>query len=801
MLRRVLIATSVLLFGGSALIGVHFSGATWTYQSTTPVSVSVATDWTPPTVTLSDPPSGFTPGTMVSLTATAADDRSAIDAASVRIEFAQVGAVLWTPLSGCTTSGSNPLSFTCSWNTTGLALGDYQLRATAADTAGIAAISPVKTTTAVGANSGSVVLSPLASAVRGSVQVTGSLFTLSGANTFIDLWFRPVGGTWTKNPNICNTQAVTSLTCSWNTVGLTDGQYEVQAHGKVEGSDSYDTQIVTVDNTSPTGVTISVPSGVLAGNVDLTATASDATSGVANLVFQYRPDSGAWSNCGTDTGAPYSCRLNTNNLSNATSYSFQVVATDGAGNTTTSTSVTRTVDNTPATVSISSPPAGTIIDKTVNIDVAAQSARGVTAVRIQTRAPGGNFTDLCTDTTAPYSCPWDATTLLAGTYDLRAVLSQTSGGDVVSGIRTVAVDHNPGTVTITSPAGGTTISHQNSVTVTGNTMSPSGVTSVTLKATPVNPSGTTASTTCTLGNGTFSCAWDTSAIAYGSYELRAEMKQGNTVVVTTPSAVTVNVDNVTASVAVNLNPAPASGYVKGTETLTATTSSNVNINSVRYDVSPAGANTWAAVCATAPTVAPYTCSWDTLTKANGSYDLRAVMTLANGATVMSSTVTVNVANLKAVDVQAGNQNGTVASGDTLTLTYSTKVNLASIKAGWTGGSTSVSMAFRDAADAGAGSGKDRIDFTDAKLGQVAFQQDYMQTGKGFTFTGTMTAAEVNGATVVTVVLGTPTVGSTNVAAMAGTMTWTPDSGALDFYLQGACAAGAVTESGTADADF
>ncbi|WP_344147324.1 Ig-like domain-containing protein [Nocardioides koreensis] len=642
-------------------------------------------------------------------------------------------------------------------------------------------------------------LSPLANAVRGSVQVTGSLFTLSGANTFIDLWFRPVGGTWTKNPNICNTQAVTSLTCPWNTVGLTDGQYEVQAHGKVEGSDSYDTQIVTVDNTAPTGVTISVPIGVLSGNVDLTATASDATSGVANVVFQYRSGSGAWTNCGADSTAPYSCRLNTSGLNNGASYSFQAVATDAAGNATTSASVTRTVDNTPATVSISSPAAGTIIDKTANIDVAAQSARGVTAVRIQTRAPGGNFTDLCTDTTAPYSCPWDATTLLAGTYDLRAVLSQTSGSDVVSDVRTVAVDHNPGTVTITSPAGGTTISHQNSVTVTGSTKSPSGVTAVTLKATPVNPSGTTTSTNCTLGNGTFSCAWDTSAIVYGSYELRAEMKQGNTVVVKTPSAVTVNVDNVTASVAANLNPAPASGYVKGTETLTATTSSNVNISSVRYDVSPASTNTWTAVCAVAPTVAPYSCAWDTLTKSNGSYDLRAVMTLANGATVTSSTVTVNVANLKAVDVQAGNQNGTVASGDTLTLTYSTKVDLASIKAGWTGGSTSVSMAFRDKTDAGAGTGMDRIDFTDANLGQVVFAQDYVAAG-GVTMTGTMTAADVNGATVITVALGTLT-GATKVATAAGAMTWTPSTAVKDFYLQGACAAGAVTESGAADSDF
>ena len=115
----------------------------------------------------------------------------------------------------------------------------------------------------------------------------------------------------------------------------------------------------------------------------------------------------------------------------------------------------------------------------------------------------------------------------------------------------------------------------------------------------------------------------------------------------------------------------------------------MSIASVRYDVSAAGANTWAAICSPAATTSPYSCTWDTTAVSNATYDLRAVMTLANGSTVTSSTVTVAVVNLKAVDVQAGGLNGSVASGDTLTLTYSTRVDLTSIRSGWDGTATAV----------------------------------------------------------------------------------------------------------------
>ena len=113
-------------------------------------------------------------GAGVPITATASDDRSAIDPASVTVEFAVAGSTTWTPFSGCTTSGTNPLTASCTWDTTLLPDGDYQVRARATDAAGYSTTSAVEPTSIV--NNPGVVLDPFAGAVNAGVQLTTSLF-------------------------------------------------------------------------------------------------------------------------------------------------------------------------------------------------------------------------------------------------------------------------------------------------------------------------------------------------------------------------------------------------------------------------------------------------------------------------------------------------------------------------------------------------------------------------------------------------------------------------------------------------
>ena len=413
MLNRVLLLVSALLLGSSALIGVGFSGASWTDTSNTPVAVSAAPDWTPPSVTMAPLPTAVQ-GTAVTVTATATDDRSSIAAGSMTLAWAPVNTTTWTTLGGCASTGSNPMTYTCTWDTSLTVDGDYQVQATATDTAGYSSTSPVVRTSV--ANNPGVVLTPLPAAIGGTaVSVTGGLYSSGNATATLYLEYAPSGGaTWTQLNGSCTATKATTLTCQWNTTALPDGVYDVRVRS-VGNKDYTDTQSgIVIDNTAPSA-TLSVPSGILSGTVDLTASSGDAGSGVASVAFQYRLSGvSSWSSCGTDTSSPYACSLATSPLTNGATYEFRAVATDQVVNVTATTPKSRTVDNTPATVSIASPLEGTAVDGSLTVQASAQSVQGVASVRIDYRAAGDTFATLCSDTISPYSCSWNTTSLVAG---------------------------------------------------------------------------------------------------------------------------------------------------------------------------------------------------------------------------------------------------------------------------------------------------------------------------------------------------------------------------------------------------
>jgi hypothetical protein len=173
-------------------------------------------------------------------------------------------------------------------------------------------------------------------------------------------------------------------------------------------------------------------------------TAADEHSGVARVVVQYAATgTSTWKELCTTEEEPFSCRLDTATLPDG-SYSFRAVATDLAGNSTTSTAVgNRVVDNTVSSVSVEDP--GASLAGTVTLRAVASSTAGVTSVRIQ-RAPAGTatWTDVCTDTTAPYTCAWSTTQVADGLYDLRAVLLDGAGRTTTSStVASRRVDNNP----------------------------------------------------------------------------------------------------------------------------------------------------------------------------------------------------------------------------------------------------------------------------------------------------------------------------------------------------------------------
>src|SRR5262249_10044967 len=122
--------------------------------------------------------------------------------------------------------------------------------------------------------------------------------------------------------------------------------YSVDVAGNIEAAHTVSFKI---DQTAP-AVSMTGPADTSLTNNNtptLTATASDGPSGIANVQFQIKGGSySAWTNVGSPvTGtSPYSVQV-TSALADGT-YQARAVATDNAGNSTTSTAVSFTVDAT-----------------------------------------------------------------------------------------------------------------------------------------------------------------------------------------------------------------------------------------------------------------------------------------------------------------------------------------------------------------------------------------------------------------------------------------------------------------------
>jgi hypothetical protein len=432
-----------------ALRGFSYSAASFVASSGNVATVQAASDWTPPTVALTAP-SGALSGT-TTLTATASDDRSGV--ASVTIQYQAIGTGGWTTICAKTSA-----PYTCSWNTTLVADGQYDLRAAAVDNAGYTAISDQVRT--VVANNVVVVLTSPGHAVRGTVPLTATIYTSLSLTWTVTTEYAAAGTTQWKTACQSSTVLNNQVSCSWNTSAVASGDYDLRAVARATLGGTYTSAVVadvTVDNIAPTAA-MTDPGSPIRGTVTLAATASDQHSGVSQVQIQYAPSAtGSYQAACTITDTPYSCRFDTTRIVDG-SYSFRAVATDVAGNTTATAAVTnRIVDNTVSSVSMEDP--GAILTGTTTLRAHASSTAGVTSVRFQA-APNGSTTwsDLCTATSAPYTCVWDTTTVADGLYDLRAVLTDGTGSQTTSSVMAARrVDNAPlrGVDVQTANGGGT----------------------------------------------------------------------------------------------------------------------------------------------------------------------------------------------------------------------------------------------------------------------------------------------------------------------------------------------------------
>jgi Bacterial Ig domain/Bacterial Ig-like domain (group 3) len=470
-------------------------------------------DNTAPTAGLTDPGTPLR-GTL-SVSASGTDGGSGV--ANVKVQRSPAGAGTWTDI--CTDSSS---PYSCSWDTTAVSDGLYDLRSVSTDNAGNSTNSSTVTNRRVDNTAPTATMTNPGSPITGTKSFDGTS-TDTGGSGVASLKFQssPTGaGTWS---DMCS-DTTSPYSCSYDTSALSDGQYDFRSlatdnAGNTANSTVYSGAIV--DNTAPT-VTMTDPGQYLKGTITLDATAGDgAGSGVANVKIQRSPaGAGSWTDICTDNSSPYQCAsVNTATWGGDGLYDLRAVATDNVAKTTNSTVVTnRRVDNTAPTAGVTDP--GTPLRLTVTVGATAtDGGSGVANVKVQHSPAGaGTWTDICTDTTPPYSCSWDTTGVTDGLYDLRAITTDNAGNTTTSAtVTNRRVDNTAPTAGLTDP--GSPLRQTVTLNATGTDTGGSGVLNVAIQRAPTGTS--TWTTICTDATSPYSCSWNTTGVSDGGYDLRA----------------------------------------------------------------------------------------------------------------------------------------------------------------------------------------------------------------------------------------------------------------------------------------
>jgi hypothetical protein len=386
----------------------------------------------------------------------------------------------------------------------------------------------------------------------------------------------------------------------------------------------------------------------LAANAVMGMMFISATSGSA---FHQRLTTGAvrTSTTGTAVAAPYWVRLERRGTTLTASQSADGVAWTAIGTMSVTTAdivvglavasgdpaqaATATFDNVAVatavanqapTVSLTAPASGATYKAPASVVISANAADADgTITRVDFFA---GTTLVGSDTTSPYSFTWS--NVPAGTYSLTAAALDNAGATTTSAARSITVANNQApTVTLTSPANGTTYTAPATVAMSATAADADGtVAKVDFFA------GTTLVGTATASPYNFT--W--SNVAAGTYSLTAVATDNDGATRTSAaSSITVS-GRPNQAPAVSLT-APANGA-----TFTAPASITVTASASDADGTIAKVDFFAGTTLIgSDTISPYSISWNNV--GTGSYSLTAVATDNGGLTTTSAarTVTVN----------------------------------------------------------------------------------------------------------------------------------------------------------------
>ena len=404
---------------------------------------------------------------------------------------------------------------------------------------------------------------------------------------------------------------------------------------------------------SSTGLQVSITAPVknatVSGNsVPVTATATSST-GIGGVKFF--ADNAQIGD--EDMAAPYSVNWNTLSLSNGKHTLKATVYDSSSSNHADSTPVTVTVknagtgtsgdDHTKPTVSITAPKKNTTVSgSSVSITATATDSSGIAGVQFYLDGVSANNKLCAEDTTSPYSCTWNTTTLANGKHTLAAIArdASTAGNTQTSKVITVTVNNSGSTTGDTTPP-----------SVPAGLKAKVTATSVALswKASKDNTGGTGVAGYKVYRDGVFKTS--TTKLTYTDSGLTAGQTYKYSVTAfdnANPANESAKSPEVSASIgsgastgALNITSPVANAYLKGTANITVTAAAGSSFKSVKILVNNKQTGDTLAT-------APYSLSWDTTkvkSKKNG-YNLEADGTDSSNKVVKSKVVTVSVDNDK-----------------------------------------------------------------------------------------------------------------------------------------------------------
>ena len=402
----------------------------------------------------------------VTVTASASDGPvpPASGVSAVRFEIKPTGAGAFTVF-GTQTTPTVGSTYSQSLATGALADGPADLQVVVTDVAGNETTSATHTIN-IDNLSPVVTLDDPGAAVGSSVGLTASS---SPDTTNVAFRYRTVGSGGAGTLIASDDTAPFGVT--WTTAPAAETQWELIAVATDAGGNVTTSapRVVLVDRTQPTGSVTAPGSGDTVGGpaVALGANAADlAGSGVISVVWEVMEfGSATFTPVATDTTAPYSATWNSTSSPDGATV-IRAVVTDAAGNTSTTAAVSFSLDSTGPSVSLSDP--GAVVGGTISLN--ATTGGGASRVAFSVSPAGaGTWTQLANDTSAPFSTPFDTSTLPDGLYDLRAVGYDALDNASAPALRTnVRFDNTAPTLVSSVPADGSVSTSANQIILTAN---------------------------------------------------------------------------------------------------------------------------------------------------------------------------------------------------------------------------------------------------------------------------------------------------------------------------------------------